>query len=837
MLPPRDRKRKTGNWFSVAEILLLVLTIAARSASAIEATASASSAKNLPNATADDRSSNAGRDAPSEVSKDSLTDAAVSPSGDETLLVDVWVNGHSTGKIGEFVLRRGKLMARPTELRDLGLRIPDSLTLGAHELIALSDVRGLSFTLDQKNLILKITVSDGLLRPTVLQAFGLQTMMEHREIDSGTGLTLNYDTVGTFSGGNAGGSGSIEMRAFSPLGVASSGWLGYAGTSSNSSNATTAVRLDSAYTFSDVNSLRRYTAGDYITAGLSWTRPIRMEGAQINSDFSMRPDLVTFPMPTISGSAAVPSTVEVLTDGNMAASSEVGAGPFQVPQLPVVSGAGTVSMTVTNALGQQVTVMQPFYASSALLAPGLQTYAVQSGVVRRDWGTVSNDYGKIAGAAIYRRGLTSKFTVEGSAEGTPGTFLAGAGGVQQIGHLGVINFAAAGNSGWGHSGAQLTAGAQRIGRVFSLGSSATMATRNYRDLAAMNGDGIARNQISAFTSLYLRRFGSLGAAYAGVNRDPPPVRLTSAVVEAQHSRVISINYSYQFRRATFFASEFKDLSGNASSGSGGLQVGITIPFARRSSVTAAGTSDGNAQFQAQQSAALIGQWGYNAFVSAGDSNHGFGQVQYKSPVGLFTAGVDQTGTNTTVRLETQGAISLADGTIFPSNTIYDSFAIVDTSPITRVHVLQENRDVGRTGSSGRLLVPDMRSFDLNHIAITAIDIPADVTLDTATREMRPQDRSGVVVKFPIKFSHGALLQLVDERGAALPLGSVATLTATGVTVPVGYDGSVYVEDLSRHNQLVVERAEGRHCTVSFEFKAVPGDIPSMGPLRCLEKAP
>ena len=29
----------------------------------------------------------------------------------------------------------------------------------------------------------------------------------------------------------------------------------------------------------------------------------------------------------------------------------------------------------------------------------------------------------------------------------------------------------------------------------------------------------------------------------------------------------------------------------------------------------------------------------------------------------------------------------------------------------------------------------------------------------------------------------------------MPLGSAATLRATGVTVPVGYDGDAYVEDL------------------------------------------
>src|ERR1035438_99944 len=113
-----------------------------------------------------------------------------------------------------------------------------------------------------------------------------------------------------------------------------------------------------------MNALSRYTMGNFITGGLAWTRPIHLEGIQINSDFSMRPDLVTFPLPSISGTAAVPSTVDVLANGNLVVASQVAAGPFEVPQLPVVSGAGTISMTVTNALGQQVTMTELFYASS-----------------------------------------------------------------------------------------------------------------------------------------------------------------------------------------------------------------------------------------------------------------------------------------------------------------------------------------------------------------------------------------------------------------------------------------------------------------------------------------
>ena len=773
--------------------------------------------------------------APAGAASAAVAGAAAASAVDETLLLEVQVNGHSTGKIGEFTLRRGRLFANLEELRELGFRVPDSFSSATGGLVALSDLPGLTLSLDLKNQVLYVTAVDGRLLPTMLQPIGREGPVSPRVIESGTGVTLNYDAVGTFTGGQAGSTSSLDFRAFSPWGVLSSGWLTYAGANSNTTARDPAIRLDSAYTFADVNSLRRYTLGDFITGGLSWTRSVHLEGAQIRSDFSMRPDLITFPLPSFTGSTAVPSTVEVLADGNLVLASQVGAGPFEIPQLPVISGAGTISMTVTNALGQQTTLMQPFYASTSLLAPGLQTFAAQAGLVRRNWGSVNNEYGHVAGTGSYRRGLSPKFTIEGAAEGTSGTFQAGAGGIVQVGTLGVANFSAAASTGSGLLGGQISAGAQRIGRVYSLGASAIIANRNFRDVASMNGDGVLREQLSAFASMSTRRFGTAGVAYGKIDQDAPIVPVQFSVASAQHSQVVSANYSLQIHRMSIYASEFINISGGNTKS--GLQVGVTIPFGRRSSVDVSATTEGNAQLQVQQSVTKIGDWGYQAYVSAGNSNHAFGQAQYKSPVGLFTAGVDTSDGQTTLRMETQGALSFVDRGLFPSNTIYDSFAIVDTGQMPHIRVLQENRDVGTTNSSGRLLVPDMRAFDLNHISINATDIPPDARIDITSRELRPQDRSGVVVKFPIQFSHGALIRLVDEKGVPLPLGSTATLLGTSSTVPIGYDGEAYVEQLGPHNELNVERNDGSHCTAVFAYRPVPGDIPTIGPLHCVERKP
>src|SRR6202162_2560592 len=127
------------------------------------------------------------------------TDITKTQSTDEILLLEVQVNGHSTGKIGEFTLRHGKLMARPEELHDLGLRVPDSGASGPGGLIALSDLSGLTCSIDQKNSELYITAGDGRLVPTLLQAGIREEPDSRRVIESGTGMTLNYDIVSTYA--------------------------------------------------------------------------------------------------------------------------------------------------------------------------------------------------------------------------------------------------------------------------------------------------------------------------------------------------------------------------------------------------------------------------------------------------------------------------------------------------------------------------------------------------------------------------------------------------------------------------------------------------------------
>jgi len=766
------------------------------------------------------------------------------------LLLEVYINQYATKKVGKFSLRDGVLMAQRDELSSLGFKIPAAQSATADGWIALPALDGFEWRLDQASQTLFVATSAEHLLATQLQI--QKTAPDTRIVESSTGATLNYDVIATALEGQYSASGLFDLRIFSPQGVFSTEGFTDLGKRFQSLGKRSMTRLDTTYTLANPATLRTYRAGDFITGGLSWSRPIRLAGMQIISDYSTRPDMITYPLPTMSGSAAVPSTVDVLVNNTRMFSHSVEPGPFQIQQLPVVTGAGTIAMTLTNMLGQQVVTTVPFLASATLLAPGLQTFSMQAGAVRHNWSLLSNDYRSFAASASWRRGLSANTTVEATAEATSGTYMLGSGLAMNVGNFAVLNLASALSTRGGHTGTLLVAGFQHQGVVVSLGASISLASRNFSDIAAATTYNAApRRQINANIGLSLGRFGSTGAAYTEIKRDIalPAFRTLNAQDSLlpntgenvaryfqlpQHTQLLSVGYSLPLYHSSFYLSGFHDFANEKSSG---IVLGLTIPFGTRNAASlSASKQPGGSTQQAQIAAApaAVGDWGYQLYNTRGDSGHQFAQLQYKAGPALLTAGVDHLGQQTSMQLESQGALTVINGAIFASNTIEDSFAVVDTNGLSNIGVLQENRKVGDTNSAGLLLVPELRSFDINHLAIESANIPADTTVTTLTREVRPPNRAGIVVKFPLRKSQSALLQLVDEKGTPVPLGSTAKLRATSSIVPVGYDGNAYLEGLDTHNEIEVERPNGQRCRVSFDYHAVPGDIPKIGPLLCQE---
>ena len=95
----------------------------------------------------------------------------------------------------------------------------------------------------------------------------------------------------------------------------------------------------------------------------------------------------------------------------------------------------------------------------------------------------------------------------------------------------------------------------------------------------------------------------------------------------------------------------------------------------------------------------------------------------------------------------------------------------------------------------------------------------------------PYYRSGLLVRFDVKRSASALLELRLDDGDPMPLGAVVTLEGAAAEFPVAERGEVFVTGLSASNRL---RAtwRGGSCDFAFDLPADAGPQPRIGPIRC-----
>ena len=259
---------------------------------------------------------------------------------DRSLHLDVLLNGQSIGLIGAFRQnQRGEILAVRKELEELGIKVPASFKV--EDEVALGAIPGVSFHYDEPAQRIDIKLPpDGRLPKTYDMQPG--TAPGPAPERSSVGAVLNYTLFGTSEDKQFRSfwryptlSASLDARLFSPVGVFSQ--TGILSDRSLTGGGTDALRLETSWTYSDPGSLVSYRAGDLISSGLAWTRPVRLGGLQVQRNFGLRPDLITLPLPGVTGSAAVPSTVDIFVNGTKTISQDVGSGPFRITNIPILT--------------------------------------------------------------------------------------------------------------------------------------------------------------------------------------------------------------------------------------------------------------------------------------------------------------------------------------------------------------------------------------------------------------------------------------------------------------------------------------------------------------------
>lgn len=736
----------------------------------------------------------------------------------------------------------GKLYIRSGDLKTLRVKmdehIPDS------QWVCINELKGIQFKYLENEQSLNLQVPSSMLSDYSVDLNGQSTtntnLLKMKPLNA---AILNYSLYHTITNDESIFSGSAEGIFNSALGNFSSGVL-YNGSNETSYSHEKWVRLESKWQYVDPEKVRIYTLGDFVSNSSDWGSSVRLAGFQWSSAYTQRGDIVTSALPQFSGSAALPSTLDLYVNQQKIYSGLVLSGPFDIKQLPFISG-NEVTLVTTDATGQQIITKKPYYFSSKILAKGINEFSVDVGVPRYNYGLYSNDYddATFASGAI-RYGYSNSLTLSGGMEAsTDGLSNVGTGFAKNLFGVGVINADLAASQYKDENGYSALVGLEgRISKNISFNTSYRKVFDNYFDLARVSQIRyLKENQISAEPQNYLSysaladeiiRAGINYNFYAGYG---VYVGYNQIKYSDNSYKLLSANLSGSLNKNWgFYSSAYKDYENHKDYG---IYFALRYtPSTRTNAITSVSSDSGRLTYRQEVfvlSEPKINSFGWGGYVERDQDAHTNNASiygSYRARAAYLTGRYNRIGDNDQVALSATGSLVAAAGRIFAANEIGDGYAVV-TNAGPKSQIINGGINLGTTDKSGRFLIPSLMPYRENHIYLDPSYLPLNWNVKSTDQKTVVGYRQGTLVDFGAHQVISGLVRIVDKNNTPLLPGYSVRINGQQDAV-VGYDGEVFVPNLLRQNKLEVDLLDHGSCQVNFTYNSNQYSTKKLGPYIC-----
>ncbi|TDM65166.1 fimbria/pilus outer membrane usher protein [Acinetobacter pittii] len=736
----------------------------------------------------------------------------------------------------------GKLYIRSGTLKNLRIKmdeyIPDS------QWVCINDLNGIQFKYLENEQSLNLKVPSNMLTGYSVDLSGQQVtspnLLKMKPLNA---AILNYSLYQTMTNDENVFSGTAEGIFNSAIGNFSSGVL-YNGSNETSYSHEKWVRLESKWQYVDPEKIRIYTLGDFISNSPDWGSSVRLAGFQWSSAYSQRGDIVTSALPQFSGSAALPSTLDLYVNQQKIYSGLVPSGPFDIKQLPFISG-NEVTLVTTDATGQQSITKKPYYFSSKILAKGINEFSVDVGVPRYNYGLYSNDYddATFASGAI-RYGYSNSLTLSGGAEAsTDGLSNLGTGFAKNVLGIGVMNADIAASQYKDENGYSALLGLEgRVSKNISFNTSYRKVFDNYFDLARVSQVRYLKdNQINAETQNYLNYSALADEIFrAGINYNfyaGYGVYLGYNQIKYSDNsyKLLSTNLSGSLdKNWGFYASAYKDYENHKDYG---VYFALRYtPSSKVNAITSVSSDSGSLRYRQEifgLSEPQIGSFGWGGYVERDqDANENNASVyaSYRARAAYLTGRYNRFGDNDQVALSATGSLVAAAGRIFAANEIGDGYAVV-TNAGPQSQIINGGVNLGETDKSGRFLIPSLMPYQVNHIYLDPSYLPLNWNVKSTDQKTVVGYRQGTLVDFGAHQVISGLVKLVDQNNSPLMPGYTVRINGQQDGM-VGYDGEVFIPNLLKQNKLEVDLLDHGSCQVDFTYNSNQYSTKKLGPYVC-----
>lgn len=697
-------------------------------------------------------------------------------------LSEIEIDGDVRSRLVPLAYRGGALAIDAEAGRQAGLPIGD----GATGMVLLSSLKVAKWSFDplsQRLVVQLIRKSD---RGNLIDLYAAPA--SNGDSAPLSAVRVDYDLSATYARGRANAAGLVEASLV--RGNASFTTVLQLSTETAPGIASV-VRLDSQLQILMPRRGMTLIAGDYISAGGQNQRALRLGGLQLGSDYSLRPDIVTTPLPSFTGQVAVPTGIDLINGDQRYSLGNVEPGEFTVRNVPASAGRGAIAVITRDALGRETIQPARFYVSRNLLPRNLSEFAVNAGFVRRRYGVRSNDYGPLAATLFYRRGISSRMTLETSAEWTPGLLNVGARGDVVLGGIAMatVELRYSRNSDLGTSGTLLNLGLESVGPRISARIGATLPSATYSDVAAKLGDQQPPRQFFAQFSFDLGNFNQLQlSATRQEHRFDPRYPLVD-----RRSDVVNMAFRTRLTsRMDLFANGGYRRGDRGSAISGFLGISLQLGGGRNAQASLSGSDSapkiGYVSYARHD--AEDHPLGYQFDRSFGGANRTSAAVSWRTSFTRLEGQAEFVGGELGLRANARGTLIVAGGGVFARNQTGGSYALVRTGDVGGIAIMRENRAAGVTNKHGLLLIDNIPAQVPITFDVDSEKLPADaLTRNVKKHIIVPRRAVGLVALDVVRFIPRQI-RVVTQDGAPVAAGTPLKALPSGEFTMVGYDGMV-----------------------------------------------
>jgi outer membrane usher protein len=640
-------------------------------------------------------------------------------------------------------------------------------------------------------------------------------------IDGGKGAYINYDLSSFASRGQRTVSGaSVEAVLYADnLSLASNGIF------SNAHPGRQFVRYESNLRWDFPEKVQSLVVGDAIARSGNVARAFRFGGISFGTNFATRPDIVTYPLPHVPGESRLPTSAELLINGQTNSRFDLAPGPFEISNVPAINGAGEVQLVTRDALGRQQVIVLPYYVSPSLLREGLTDAGFEIGKVREDFGRESFRYRRYFSRGQFRHGLNAKTTIEGFTETDGHQHVAGGSATMTLGKFAVASTAIALSEG-NTSGRTISASVERSSREFSFGLRGQYVSGHFAQIGEVAG---LRHRISANAGVSMGPFGNATVIHVTESRvDRGAIATTAFNYQKQIGKTVSVLANFSTTRSDEGSHHFAGVA---------LVIPLdTLASASVSSTRRHGISE--TVIDARQNLPTDEGWAARARLTNATARSARldSGLTLQNSFGQFSADASYARGSENVRLGMNGSLVMAGGLLRAVRQLGDAFAIVSLPGYPGIDVFHDNQRVATTDASGHAIVARLRPFEANGVALDLLKLSLSTELSAPRRIVTPPRRAGAVLQFKATQTHGALVSIRKENGEPVPVGALVSVTGGPAPFPVATNGQAWVTGLDAETDATVEWRDQR-CTVRIPTPDRSKPRPRIGPLTCRAAGP